>query len=64
MFYVKTKLNEETEITTEITDENVFTRCPKCGVEKAVDLAEMLSDGGDLYGTSLYCPECFAELKK
>jgi len=45
MFYVKTQLNEETALTTEITDENVFTRCPRCGSEIAVDLADILSDG-------------------
>lgn len=64
MFYIKNKINEETEITTEITDENVFTRCPNCEKEIAVDLAEILRDDGDLYGTSVYCSECSAELNK
>jgi hypothetical protein len=29
------------EATVEITDENVFTRCPGCGDEVSVDLAEL-----------------------
>lgn len=44
MFYVKTKINDETTITTELTDENVFTHCPKCGTEFPVDLVEILGD--------------------
>lgn len=57
MFYVKTKINEETAITTEITDENVFTQCPECGKEIAIDLYDIFSDGGDLYSTVVYCSE-------
>ncbi|WP_298030053.1 hypothetical protein [uncultured Dysosmobacter sp.] len=54
MFYVKgrgEKIN--------LDYENVFTRCPICGKEFPVDIAELLSGGDvDLYGTSIYCPEC------
>ena len=64
MFYVKTQLNEETALTTEITDENVFNRCPRCGSEIAVDLADILSDGeGDLYGTAVLCEDCARKLR-
>jgi hypothetical protein len=41
MFYVKTRINEETDLTTDITEENVFTRCPDCGAELRVDLPEL-----------------------
>ena len=59
MFYVKAQLSEETQVTTEITDENVFTRCPDCGCELQVDLAELASDEHfDLYGTGIYCSRC------
>lgn len=58
MFYVKTKINEETTITTELTDENVFTICPECGKEFAIDLYDVFADGGDLFGTAIYCAEC------
>ena len=64
MFYVKTQLTEETTLTTEITDENVFTRCPGCGDEVSVDLAELFSDGeSDLYGTAVYCEECSRKIR-
>lgn len=58
MFYVKQNFGCA-EVTTEITDENVFTRCPKCGKEIAVDLVELFSDGeGDLFSTTCLCREC------
>ena len=64
MFYIKTRLGGETEITTEITDENVFTRCPQCGSEFSVDLTDVFADGeGDLYGTSIYCESCSRHLR-
>ena len=44
MFYVKAKLSDAVEVTVGITDENVFTRCPGCGDEVSVDLAELFSD--------------------
>ena len=59
MFYVKTQLSAETALTTEITNENVFSRCPRCGSEIAVDLAELFSNcGGDLYDMALICVDC------
>lgn len=58
MFYVKTKINDETSIVTELTDENVFTICPECGKEFAIDLYDVFADGGDLFGTAVYCAEC------
>lgn len=65
MFYVKTKINDEIEINTPITDENTFTYCPECGLEHAVDLSEIFRDGNtDLYGTAVYCSECSAERQK
>lgn len=64
MFYVKTKINEETTIATELTDENVFTICPECGKEFEIDLYDVFSDGGDLYGTAIYCAECSAKIIK
>lgn len=64
MFYVKERLNDSMEISIEITDENVFCRCPMCGVEVMVDIAEILSDGeSDLFGTSVYCSECNKKIR-
>ena len=50
MFYVKEQLGDTVEVSIEINDENVFCRCPSCGSEVQVDLAEVFSDGdGDLF---------------
>lgn len=59
MFYTKTKINEGTYITTEITDENTFTRCVDCGHEIQVDLDEAIIDGHlDLFSTGMRCEDC------
>lgn len=59
MFYVKAEIADGVTIQAEVTHENVFNRCPRCGAEVAVDLAEIVTDDGlDLYGTALYCDEC------
>ena len=59
MFYIKTKRHCGKTITTEITDENVYTRCPECGREMPIDLAEIFSDGeGDLSSTQVFCAAC------
>lgn len=42
MFYIKTRLNDDTTITTEITPDNVYTRCDMCGKELHVDLYGLL----------------------
>jgi len=58
MFYVKQNFGYA-EVITEITDENVFCRCPDCGSEVQVDLAEVFHDGeGDLFGTTVFCRKC------
>lgn len=59
MFYIKTKINEGTYITTEITDTNTYTVCIDCGKEVQVDLDEMIVDGHlDLYGLGCRCEAC------
>lgn len=64
MFFAKEKLSDAVEVSVEITDENVFTRCPCCGDEISVDLAELFSDGEcDLYGTAVYCDECSRKIR-
>lgn len=58
MFYVKTSFGY-TDVVTEIHDDNVFTRCPECGSELNVDLAEVFADGeSDLESTSIICSAC------
>lgn len=39
----------------------IYTTCPRCGGEHQVDLQDLLADGGDLYGTQVYCCHCTAE---
>ena len=64
MFFVKEKLSDAVEVSVEITDENVFTRCPGCEDEVSIDLAELFSDGeSDLYGTAVYCDECSRKIR-
>ena len=60
MFYVKTLLGANAAIVTEITDENVFTRCPDCGAEICIDLNDVIDEDGqlDLYGLGVCCPGC------
>ena len=59
MFYIKTKQHSGKMVSTEITDENVFTRCPGCGREMPVDLADIFADGeGDLFSTKIFCAAC------
>ena len=59
MFYIKSKLANGKMVKTDITDENVFTCCPECGREFAVDISEIFSDGeGDLYSTNIICCAC------
>ena len=59
MFYIKTRIGKETQLTTDITDENVFTRCVECDAELQVDLVELASDEHfDLYSTGICCSRC------
>lgn len=59
MFYVKEELKDGVEIHIEITDENVYSTCPLCGKEVALDLTEVFSDGdADLFATSVLCDTC------
>lgn len=58
MFYIKREI-DGTIIKEEITAENVFTVCPRCGKEMQVDLAEIFPDGEiDLEGTAIICKDC------
>lgn len=57
MFYVKEKLNGSIELSIEITDVNVFSRCIECGEELAVDLADILTDS-DLSSAAVLCTSC------
>ena len=62
MFYVKSSIGEEVPI----TNTNVFTHCPKCGVEHKVDLVSLIIEHGedctgDILDSTMYCEECSRE---
>lgn len=58
MFYIQLGANG-LDVRVKITEENVFTDCPVCGKPLDVDITEI----EDLYGTSIYCTECFEKRK-
>ena len=63
MFYVKKKLADGAEINVDIEYDNVYTRCPKCGVEHMIDLTEYGKDEGfDLESSCVYCEKCSSEM--
>ena len=71
MLCVKSKMNgndnASAEIAVEITDENVYTRCPGCGAEIPVDIVEDIRryEDFDLFGTSIFCNnDCVIKYKK
>lgn len=62
MFYVKTRLNDETIITTEITPDNVYTRCDICGREMRVNLFDLIDDEDDAAEPGFLCCRCTRKL--
>lgn len=57
MFYLKHKGAKLS-----IREDNVYTRCHRCGKEFHVDIQELLcEDEVDLCGTMVYCPDCSKE---
>lgn len=61
MLYVKTELSKGITLTVPIFDDEIYATCPKCGSEHVVDtetIAQIINNGGDLYGTDVYCKEC------
>ncbi len=59
MFFMKHKGKKLT-----ITEDNIYTICPQCGQEHTVDISDVLSYGGDLYGTNVFCETCTAKRQK
>ena len=54
-YYVKGTTEAGEPVILPIEDDNVFTHCPDCGREHAVDLVEIASGGDfDLYGSAVY----------
>ena len=60
MLYIKTRLNDDTVIMTEITPDNVYARCDVCGREMHVDLYDLIADedDGDTEDPDCLCCRC------
>ena len=61
MLYIKTKLSEGITLTIPIYNDEIYTKCPGCGVEHAVEpeiIAHILNEGECLESTSVYCEKC------
>ena len=61
MFYIKAKLTENVEVKVPMYDNRIYTQCPDCGTEHAVeiaDIARIIHEGGDFVNTSVYCEKC------
>ena len=62
MFYIKENLNEIMNIAIEISDKNVYCRCPKCGVEVPVDMSIFQgNEDFDIFSSNVYCAACTKE---
>ena len=58
-YYVKVTTEAGEPVTLPIEDDNVITHCPDCGMEHAVDLVGIASDGDFvLFGSSVCCEDC------
>lgn len=59
MFYIKTQLNDDAMLEVDITDTNVFCRCPLCGSEVPVDLNDFTGDADfDITTSGVACAKC------
>ena len=60
MFHVRTEIGDGVEITIDLYEDEIFTRCIKCSKElryEPKELAEILLDGG-FSSTSVKCTDC------
>jgi len=61
MLYIKTKLFGGITITIPIYDDEIYTKCPGCGVEHTVEpeiITHILNKGDDFASASVYCEKC------
>lgn len=59
MFFFKATLAPGVCVRVEVRSDNVFTRCPCCGDEMQVNLADVFADGkGTLEDTDVLCKDC------
>ncbi|NTZ20900.1 hypothetical protein EXW96_26295 [Paenibacillus sp. JMULE4] len=61
MLYLKTKLGDDVEIKIPLYDDEIYSQCPKCGIEHAVEpeiIAHIIREGDDFSSTSICCEVC------
>ena len=60
MFYVKTKLNDDSVLEVDITRDNVFCRCPLCGAEVQINLEDDYIGDKDfsVQNSEVACEKC------
>lgn len=59
--YIKTKITDDIEINIQLYSDQIYCKCPVCGVEVNVDadqLLDILENDGDLTTTAVYCDPC------
>ena len=61
MLYTKAKLGQDIEIKVPLYDGEIYTQCPECGTEHAIEpdiFAHIVSEGGDFADSSVFCEKC------
>lgn len=64
MFFVKSKINENAELRITLDYNNVFTICPMCNKEHAVDITEIFMEEEADFDCVVYCADCSREREK
>ncbi|MBE6035338.1 MAG: hypothetical protein E7222_11680 [Clostridiales bacterium] len=61
MFYVKARMGE-VDLKVQLTGDNLFAACPKCGKEIPINLSNLLADGEvDFNNIRVYCGNCISK---
>ncbi len=59
MFYVKTKLNDDSLLEVDITRDNVFCRCPLCGTEVRIKPDDcIIEEDFSILNSEVACEKC------
>jgi len=61
MIFIKTKINDNVEIKVDLYGGEFRSYCPGCWMEHDVcieDVAQIITDGGDLASAQIYCLPC------
>ena len=65
MFCVKERIGRGATVSLDITDKNVYTRCPGCGKVFRVNLEEVFRAGDvNLFSTVVLCDECSERIQR